>query len=93
YGMGLINTKNSLALCNEVNASSFCRRRLPIVMLKLNMAQNAKAAVGLVEHGHVRVGLDVVRDPAYIVTREMEDYISWSNKSKIKEKKLEYEQN
>lgn len=34
----------------------------------------------------IRVGLDVVRDPGFLVTRQMEDHITWSDKSVIKEK-------
>ena len=38
-------------------------------MTRLRMAENVKAAVSLVEQGHVRVGPEVVTDPAYLVTR------------------------
>ncbi len=34
YGVGLIPTKWNLELCDKVNASSFCRRRLPVVMVR-----------------------------------------------------------
>lgn len=34
YGMGLINDKTELAAASKVSASSFCRRRLPIIMVK-----------------------------------------------------------
>ncbi|CAG0914032.1 unnamed protein product [Notodromas monacha] len=42
YSLGLIPTKWNLDQCDEVNASSFCRRRLPVIMVKLQMAQNLK---------------------------------------------------
>ena len=42
-------------------------RRLPVVMVRLKMAQNVKEAVKMVEQGHVRVGPDTVTDPAYLV--------------------------
>jgi U3 small nucleolar ribonucleoprotein protein IMP3 len=32
----------------------------------------------------VRVGPEVVSDPAYIVTRSMEDFVTWVDSSKIK---------
>ncbi len=34
--------------------------------------------------GHVRVGPEVVTDPAFIVTRSMADFITWVDSSKIK---------
>lgn len=33
------------------------------------MAQTVKEAVKLVEQGHIRVGPEVVTDPAFLVTR------------------------
>lgn len=53
----------------KVTVSAFCRRRLSVIMTKLRMAENVKAAVTLIEQGHVRVGPEVVTDPAYLVTR------------------------
>ncbi|XP_002736586.1 U3 small nucleolar ribonucleoprotein IMP3-like [Saccoglossus kowalevskii] len=90
YCMGLIPTKQSLALCDKVSASSFCRRRLPVVMLKLRMAQSLKIATTFIEQGHVRVGPDVVTDPAFLITRNMEDFVTWTDTSKIRRHLLEY---
>ena len=67
--MGLIPTKWSLELANKITASSFCRRRLPVVMVRAKMADSVKNATQFVEQGHVRVGPEVVKDPAFIVTR------------------------
>lgn len=69
YSMGLIPTKWSLELANKITASSFCRRRLPVVMVRAKMADSVKNATQFVEQGHVRVGPEVVKDPAFIVTR------------------------
>jgi U3 small nucleolar ribonucleoprotein protein IMP3 len=69
YQMGLIPTRQSLELCDSVTASSFCRRRLPVVMVRSKMAQSIKDASKLIEQGHVRVGIEVVKDPAFLVTR------------------------
>lgn len=33
-----------------------------------------------VKHGHVRVGPHVVYDPAFLVTRDQEDFIAWTDK-------------
>lgn len=34
FGMGLITEKTSLEVASKVSASCFCRRRLPVVMVK-----------------------------------------------------------
>ncbi|XP_046846466.1 U3 small nucleolar ribonucleoprotein protein IMP3-like [Xenia sp. Carnegie-2017] len=90
YGIGTIPTKKNLGLCEKLSASSFCRRRLPVVMMKLRMTQSIKDAVKYIEQGHVRVGPEVTTDPAFIVTRNMEDFITWTDASKIKKHVLEY---
>jgi U3 small nucleolar ribonucleoprotein protein IMP3 len=38
----------------------------------------------------VRVGTDVVTDPAYLVTRTMEDFVTWVDSSKIKRNIMKY---
>lgn len=40
--------------------------------------------------GHVRVGPETVTDPAFHVTRNMEDFVTWVDTSKIKRKVLAY---
>lgn len=54
---------------HKVTVSAFARRRLGVVMTRLSMADTLQAAVKFVEQGHVRVGTEVVTDPAYLVTR------------------------
>ncbi|DBA03130.1 TPA: hypothetical protein N0F65_003377 [Lagenidium giganteum] len=84
YNMGLIQTKKSLIKADEVTVSSFCRRRLPVVMVRVKMAETIKEATTFVEQGHIRVGPNVVTDPAFLVTRNMEDFVTWVDSSKIK---------
>ena len=38
----------------------------------------------------MRVGTDLVTDPAYLVTRTMEDYVTWVDTSKIKKHIMTY---
>uniref|UniRef100_A0A7S1TED8 U3 small nucleolar ribonucleoprotein protein IMP3 n=1 Tax=Compsopogon caeruleus TaxID=31354 RepID=A0A7S1TED8_9RHOD len=90
YDMGLITVKKNLEQCAKLSVSSFCRRRLPVVMVRLRFAENLLEAVSLIEQGHVRIGPTLVRDPALLVTRTMEDFITWSNTSKIKRKILKF---
>ncbi|XP_044291923.1 U3 small nucleolar ribonucleoprotein protein IMP3 [Varanus komodoensis] len=92
YAMGLVPSKSSLEQCDRVSATSFCRRRLPCLLLKLRMAQNMKDAVTFVEQGHIRVGPEVVTDPALLVTRAMEDFITWTDSSRIRQHVLNYNQ-
>ena len=47
-------------------------------------------AVKFIEQGHVRVGTEVVTDPAFLVTRNMEDFVTWVDSSKIKRTILRY---
>lgn len=47
-------------------------------------------AVKFIEQGHVRVGTEVVTDPAFLVTRNMEDFVTWVDSSKIKRNILQY---
>lgn len=88
--MGVITTKKSLVQLEKLSTSSFCRRRLPVVMVRLRMAETLREAVTFVEQGHVRVGPDTVTDPAFLVTRAMEDFVTWVDTSKIKRKVLAY---
>ncbi|XP_063076562.1 U3 small nucleolar ribonucleoprotein protein IMP3-like [Engraulis encrasicolus] len=90
YTAGLIPTKQNLSLVESVSASSFCRRRLPTVMVRLRMAQNLKTAITFIEQGHIRVGPEIVSDPAFLVTRSMEDFVTWVDSSKIKQHVMNY---
>lgn len=54
------------------------------------MSENIAAATKLIQQGHVRVGPDVVKDPAYLVSRTLEDFVTWVDSSAIKRHVLEY---
>merc|ERR1711863_185111 len=90
WNIGIIPTKWSLENCDKVTASSFCRRRLPVLMVRSKMAESIKSATQLIEQGHVRVGSDVVKDPAFLVTRNLEDFVTWVDTSAIRKHVLEY---
>lgn len=75
---------------NKVTVAAFCRRRLPVVMCRLKMAPTVSEATKFVEQGHVRVGPELVNDPAFLVTRNMEDFVTWVDSSKIKRTILKY---
>ncbi|KAJ9593430.1 hypothetical protein L9F63_015016 [Diploptera punctata] len=82
--------KWDLELCNNVNASSFCRRRLPVMMVKSKMCASVSMATKFIQQGHVRVGPEVVKDPAFLLTRNLEDFVTWVDTSAIKRHIMEY---
>ena len=90
YDLGIISSQKNLSLCSKVTTSAFCRRRLPVVMVRLKMAEHIKDAVKYIEQGHVRIGPEVVMDPAYLVSRSVEDFITWTNTSKIRKSVMDY---
>lgn len=55
-----------------------------------NMAESIKGAVKLIEQGHVRIGPELIKDPALLVTRTLEDFVTWVDSSKIKKHIMEY---
>lgn len=90
YNMGLLPAKKSLVQLEQLSTSTFCRRRLAVVMVRLKMAETVREACTFIEQGHVRVGPDTVTNPAFHVTRNMEDFVTWVDTSKIKRKVLKY---
>ncbi|XP_001608295.1 U3 small nucleolar ribonucleoprotein protein IMP3 [Nasonia vitripennis] len=90
YMLGIIPTKWDLSLCQKVTASSFCRRRLPVVMVRSKMSESIKMATQLIEQGHVRVGPEIIKDPAFLVTRNLEDFVTWIDTSAIKKHVMNY---
>lgn len=91
YDMGILSSKSKLsAVENNVTVSAFARRRLPVVMTRLRMAETVQAATKMIEQGHVRVGTETVTDPAYLVTRTTEDFVTWSVGSRIKKNIMKY---
>lgn len=90
YDMGLITSKKSLLMCERLSVSAFCRRRLPVVLVRLKFCETLREAVTFIEQGHIRVGPEVANDPAFLVTRSMEDFITWVDTSKLKRKIMKY---
>mmetsp|Transcript_18305 Transcript_18305/g.25821 ORF Transcript_18305/g.25821 Transcript_18305/m.25821 type:complete len:182 (-) Transcript_18305:484-1029(-) len=84
HDMGLLTTMKSLQKAEEITSSAFCRRRIAVVMVRMKMAETLRSAVTFVEQGQVRVGPNVVTDPAFLVTKQMEDFLTWVDSSKVK---------
>lgn len=83
YDMGLINYKSSLAECEKITVSSFCRRRLAVLLFRLKFVQTIKLAITYIQHGNIRIGNNVINNPSFHINRNMEDHIKWANGSKI----------
>ncbi|KAI9467441.1 U3 small nucleolar ribonucleoprotein imp3 [Coemansia sp. RSA 989] len=90
HSIGVISSRKNMSQIDKLTVSAFCRRRLAVIMCRLKMSQFVSQAVKLIEQGHVRVGPDTVTDPAFLVTRNMEDFVTWVDTSKIKRKILKY---
>jgi len=89
--MGVFGLKNAkVSDLEKLSVAAFARRRLPVVMARLQMAPTVGDAAKFVEQGHVRVGPQVVTDPAMLITRHMEDFLTWVDGSKIKRRIQEY---
>ena len=66
FNMGVITTKKSLQKAEEITPSAICRRRLPVVLVRMKMAETMQTAVTFVEQGQVRVGPNVISMMPYI---------------------------
>jgi len=91
YDMGVLTSTAKLSdVDNKLTVAAFCRRRLAVVMTMSKMAETVSAAVKFIEQGHVRVGPDAITDPAFLVTRHMEDFVTWVDTSKLKRTIMRY---
>ncbi len=54
------------------------------------MSETVQSATKIIEQGHVRVGTETITDTAFLVTRSMEDFVTWVDGSKIKRNILRY---
>lgn len=54
------------------------------------MSEHIKEATKFIEQGHVRVGPEVVKDPAFLVNRSLEDFVTWVDGSAIRRHVMEY---
>lgn len=81
------------AMCRRRLAVVLVRLKMAetVKMVSCDTAQQRAGADGdvaqgvtYVEQGHVRVGPDTITDPAFLVTRNMEDFVTWVDTSKLK---------
>lgn len=90
YESGVINSKASTSALMSLSVSSFCRRRLAVIVMKLKLGETLKEAITFIEQGHIRVGPETVKDPSFHVSRMMEDFVTWVDASKMRRKIAEF---
>ncbi|KAJ1984604.1 U3 small nucleolar ribonucleoprotein imp3 [Dimargaris cristalligena] len=90
FHMGILSDRNTVSQVLNVRAESFCRRRLNVILCRLNMADTIKDANKFIQHGHVRVGVETANDPAMLITRSNEDFVTWVDSSAIKRHVMKY---
>ncbi len=91
YDMGILSQGTKLSeVERKVGVSRLARRRLGVVMTGLGMADTVQTANGFIEQGHVRVGTEVVTDGAFLVTRNLGDFVTWVDGSKVRRNVLRY---
>lgn len=84
YRLGVIKSTQSLDLCVKLPVSAFCRRRVTEVLKRLRFAEHSEHAENIVLQGHIRCGKDIIRETDVLITREMEDNLTWAEGSKYK---------
>ena len=76
----------------KVTVSAFLRRRLIVMVKMLKFVETLAEAESYIQQGHVSVGKEIVKDPDYLVSRNMEDHVTWDDKSKIKRKVQQFKE-
>jgi U3 small nucleolar ribonucleoprotein protein IMP3 len=77
--LGVIPFKKSINQLERLSTASFLRRRLIVIIVQLHFAKTLKDANNLVTQGHIRVGPTIVTDPDTLVTKNMQNFISWAH--------------
>ncbi|KAF0982873.1 hypothetical protein FDP41_010852 [Naegleria fowleri] len=84
FDMGILDSEAEIETLNKITVGRLCRRRISYLLKVLHFAESGRLANMYIQHGHIRIGPEVVRDEAFLVSRNLEDFITWTNKSKIK---------
>ncbi|KAJ5668937.1 hypothetical protein N7462_010007 [Penicillium macrosclerotiorum] len=88
YRMGILKKSReqgaALSEVEHLGVANFARRRLPNVMVAKSFIGTVTDAIRAIQTGDVRVGTEIITDPAFLVTRNMEDYINWVDTSKYR---------
>jgi U3 small nucleolar ribonucleoprotein protein IMP3 len=86
FDMGIINTQKSLQRADRITC--ICHLFGADYQLSWSVWENGRKQLRIqcefVEQGQVRIGPNVVTIPAFLVTKTMEDYVTWVDSSKVR---------
>ena len=81
-----MNKGTGIEGARKITVSRFLRRRLMVVLKTRKYVETLKESESLIRGGHIIVGNKMVKDPEMLISRNLEDYISWKEDSKIRQK-------
>jgi hypothetical protein len=71
--------RQAVQFIEQVRKTKRHRRQVEIILLYF-----------FFQKGHVRVGPETITDPAFLVSRTLEDFVTWTERSKIRRKVQAY---
>jgi len=84
HKMGLLDKNANLDDVLSLTIENLLNRRLQTIVLKKNMVNTPKQARQIITHGHIAIEGRRTIYPSFIVTRDLEDKISFYKGSSIK---------
>lgn len=84
FDMGILDSEAEIESLKKITVGRLCRRRISYLLKVLHFSESVRLANLYIQHGHIRIGPEVVKDEAFLVSRNLEDFITWTNKSTIK---------
>jgi len=79
YKLGLVEKNATLTDVLNLTVEKILDRRLQTIVVKKGLANTFKQARQLITHGHIGVENRRVKFPGFMVTRELEDKVSYFN--------------
>jgi small subunit ribosomal protein S4 len=83
HGLGLVPERATLEDILGLGIQDIMERRLQTVLYRRGMAKSLYQARQLITHGHIAIGGRKVRAPSYMVTREDEAELDYSESSPL----------
>lgn len=85
FNMGIIDHETELEKpMFKATIDDVCRRRITYVLFQKKFAETVAKGHDYVEQGHIKIGPEIVTNPTFIVTKNLEHFIDWTYGSKIK---------
>ena len=87
FELGVITSKEGTeSKFLKMSVSALVRRRLLVMLKSLKFVENLREAETYLRQGHIMIGNEIITDPDFLVSRNLEDHVGWNDKSKIKRK-------